>query len=93
MAQALLKAVDIEKNFAGVRALKGVSLEIMPGEIHCLAGENGCGKSTLIKVISGVHPRDGGTLEFNGKAMDNFSPIDAIKAAASRESPISDTCH
>ena len=80
MAQALLKAVDIEKNFAGVRALKGVSLEIMPGEIHCLAGENGCGKSTLIKVISGVHPRDGGTLEFNGKAMDNFSPIDAIMA-------------
>ena len=80
MAQALLKAVNIEKNFAGVRALKGVSLEIMPGEIHCLAGENGCGKSTLIKVISGVHPRDGGTLEFNGKAMDKFSPIDAIMA-------------
>ena len=80
MAQALLKAVDIEKNFAGVRALKGVSLEIRPGEIHCLAGENGCGKSTLIKVMSGVHPRDGGTLEFNGKAMDNFSPIDAIMA-------------
>lgn len=80
MAQALLKAVNIEKNFAGVRALKGVSLEIMPGEIHCLAGENGCGKSTLIKVISGVHSRDGGTLEFNGKAMDKFSPIDAIMA-------------
>ena len=80
MAQALLKAVNIEKNFAGVRALKGVSLEIMPGEVHCLAGENGCGKSTLIKVISGVHPRDGGTLEFNGKQMDDFSPIDAIMA-------------
>ena len=80
MAQALLKAVNIEKHFAGVKALKGVSLEIMPGEIHCLAGENGCGKSTLIKVISGVHPRDGGTLEFNGKVMDKFSPIDAIMA-------------
>ena len=80
MAQALLKAVDITKSFAGVRALKGVSLEIMPGEIHCLAGENGCGKSTLIKVISGVHPRDGGTLEFDGKSMDKFSPIDAIMA-------------
>ena len=70
MAQALLKAVNITKSFAGVQALKGVSLEIMPGEVHCLAGENGCGKSTLIKVISGVPPRDGGTLEFNGKAMD-----------------------
>jgi branched-chain amino acid transport system ATP-binding protein len=80
MAQALLKAVNITKSFAGVQALKGVSLEIMPGEVHCLAGENGCGKSTLIKVISGVHPRDGGTLEFNGKVMDKFSPIDAIMA-------------
>ena len=80
MAQALLKAVDISKAFAGVQALKNVSLEIMPGEIHCLAGENGCGKSTLIKVISGVHSRDSGTLEFNGKAMDSFSPIDAIMA-------------
>lgn len=80
MAQALLKAVNITKSFAGVQALKGVSLEIMPGEIHCLAGENGCGKSTLIKVISGVHPRDGGTLEFNGQAMDKFTPIDAIMA-------------
>lgn len=78
MAQALLKAVNITKSFAGVQALKGVSLEIMPGEVHCLAGENGCGKSTLIKVISGVHPRDGGTLEFNGQAMDKFTPIDAI---------------
>ena len=80
MAQALLKAVNITKSFAGVQALKGVSLEIMPGEIHCLAGENGCGKSTLIKVISGVHPRDGGTLEFNGQPMDKFTPIDAIMA-------------
>ena len=41
MAQALLKAVNITKSFAGVQALKGVSLEIMPGEVHCLAGENG----------------------------------------------------
>ena len=44
MAQALLKATGINKSFAGVHALKNVSLEIMPGEIHCLAGENGCGK-------------------------------------------------
>lgn len=78
MAQALLKATDIQKSFAGVQALKNVSLEIMPGEIHCLAGENGCGKSTLIKIISGVYQRDGGTLEFDGKTMDKFTPIDAI---------------
>jgi len=78
MAQALLKAVDINKSFAGVHALKNVSLEIMPGEIHCLAGENGCGKSTLIKIISGVYERDSGTIEFNGKQLGKINPIDAI---------------
>lgn len=78
MAQALLKAVDINKSFAGVHALKNVSLEIMPGEIHCLAGENGCGKSTLIKIISGVYERDSGTIEFNGKSLGKIAPIDAI---------------
>lgn len=78
MAQALLKAVGINKSFAGVHALKNVSLEIMPGEIHCLAGENGCGKSTLIKIISGVYERDSGTIEFDGKVLHKITPIDAI---------------
>ena len=67
MAEYLLRALDIKKYFAGVKALDGVSLEIRPGEIHCLAGENGCGKSTLIKIISGVYQRDSGTIEFEGK--------------------------
>ena len=78
MADSLLKAVDIHKSFAGVHALKGVSLEIQPGEIHCLAGENGCGKSTLIKVISGVHAPDSGCIEFDGKRLERITPIDAI---------------
>lgn len=78
MGEYLFRAVDIHKYFAGVRALDGVSLEIKPGEIHCLAGENGCGKSTLIKVISGVHQRDSGTLEFDGEVIDKLTPIDAI---------------
>lgn len=80
MAQALLKAQDINKSFAGVHALKNVSLEIMPGEIHCLAGENGCGKSTLIKIISGVYERDSGSVEFDGRPMTKITPIDAIMA-------------
>ncbi len=78
MAQPLLRAVDICKSFAGVQALKGVSLEIQPGEIHCLAGENGCGKSTLIKVISGVYQQDSGYIEFNGKRFGKITPRDAI---------------
>lgn len=78
MTQPLLRAVDICKSFAGVQALKHVSLEIAPGEIHCLAGENGCGKSTLIKVISGVYQQDSGYIEFNGKKFGRITPLDAI---------------
>ena len=50
--EIFLKLEGIKKSFGGVHALKGVDLEIRKGEIHCLAGENGCGKSTLIKAIS-----------------------------------------
>lgn len=78
MPQALLKAVDISKSFAGVHALNHVSLEIQPGEIHCLAGENGCGKSTLIKIISGVYQMDSGSIEFNGKKLTKITPSEAI---------------
>ncbi len=78
MAQPLLRAVDICKSFSGVQALKHVSLEIQPGEIHCLAGENGCGKSTLIKVISGVYQQDSGYIEFAGKRFGKITPRDAI---------------
>ena len=78
MAQSLLKAEHVKISFGNVHALKDVSLEILPGEIHCLAGENGCGKSTIIKIISGVYQRDGGTIEFNGKKLEKITPIDAI---------------
>ena len=75
---ALLKAEGISKSFAGVHALNNVSLEIQPGEIHCLAGENGCGKSTLIKIISGVYQMDSGYIEFNGKKFTKITPTEAI---------------
>ena len=81
MAEYLLRALDIKKYFAGVKALDGVSLEIRPGEIHCLAGENGCGKSTLIKIISGVYQRDSGTIEFEGRPLQKITPFPPLKAA------------
>lgn len=79
MGDYLLAARDIHKYFSGVHALDGVTLEIKPGEIHCLAGENGCGKSTLIKIISGVYQSDGGKIEFDGEELKKITPIDAIK--------------
>lgn len=75
----LLRVTGVKKSFAGVQALKGVSLAIAPGEIHCLAGENGCGKSTLIKIISGVYAPDEGKIEFGGQAFSKIAPIDAIR--------------
>ena len=79
MAESLLRVEEVYKSFAGVKALKGVSLDIAPGEIHCLAGENGCGKSTLIKVISGVYKPEGGTVYMDGKAYAKLTPIEAIQ--------------
>lgn len=78
MSEVLLQAKGIHKSFSGVHALKGVDLTINKGEIHCLAGENGCGKSTLIKVISGVYQPDEGSILFDGTALSRISPIDAI---------------
>ena len=78
-SDGFLKLKGIKKSFGGVKALKGVDFEIKCGEIHCLAGENGCGKSTLIKVISGVYRPDEGEVFVNGKKVEILKPIDAIK--------------
>jgi simple sugar transport system ATP-binding protein len=64
----------ISKRFGGVRALVEVSFSIRAAEIHCLAGENGCGKSTLIKILSGVHAPDEGQIVLEGKPHSHLSP-------------------
>jgi simple sugar transport system ATP-binding protein len=79
MADELLRLSGIYKSFAGVRALQDVALSIERGRIHCLVGENGCGKSTLIKIIAGVYARDAGTVVINGKDHERLHPIDAIR--------------
>ncbi|WP_022868829.1 sugar ABC transporter ATP-binding protein [Schaalia vaccimaxillae] len=80
MEAPLISVKKISKSFAGVQALKSIDLDIYPGEIHCLAGENGCGKSTLIKVISGVHAPDSGTIEIGGRTWTKLTPLEAIDA-------------
>ena len=76
----LLSVKGIKKSFGGVHALKGVDLTIRKGEIHCLAGENGCGKSTIIKIISGFYQPDAGEIRVEGKLFPHMTPADAIKA-------------
>ncbi|MDO6732746.1 sugar ABC transporter ATP-binding protein [Marinovum sp. 2_MG-2023] len=67
----------ITKVFPGVRANDGISIKLRAGEIHALLGENGCGKSTLIKILSGVHQPDGGTIRRQGEVVHLTSPIQA----------------
>ena len=70
----------IVKSFPGVRALKGVELDLRPGEVHALLGENGAGKSTLIKVLGGAHRPDEGSIEINGETVEIASPADSQRA-------------
>lgn len=77
MSKAILEMRNISKAFGGVKALDDVRLTVRAGEIHALMGENGAGKSTLIKVLTGVHGRDGGTIEFDGRAISPRSPKEA----------------
>src|SRR5512136_272392 len=67
MSESILRMTNISKSFSGVHALRGVHLELQPGEVHALLGENGAGKSTLVKVITGVHQPDNGGIYLDGK--------------------------
>ncbi|MEG1761509.1 MAG: sugar ABC transporter ATP-binding protein [Hydrogenoanaerobacterium sp.] len=74
-----LSADNISKTFPGVKALDNIHFDIFPGEVHSLVGENGAGKSTFIKILSGVQlPDDGGIIKINGDEVTFFHTIDAI---------------
>ena len=76
-APPLLEMKSIQKSFPGVKALKGVDLELRSGEVLALLGENGAGKSTLIKILGGAHRPDGGSLRIDGKPVDISNPVQA----------------
>ena len=76
----LLQLRGIHKRFGGVHALRGVDMVIDPGEAYHLLGENGCGKSTVIKIISGVHAPSQGDIILDGKSYQQLSPIQALEA-------------
>lgn len=78
MAEEILRAEHISKRFGGVIALDDVSLSIYRGETCCLVGENGSGKSTMIKIISGVYVPDEGDIYINGHHYKKLTPIQAI---------------
>ena len=59
----------ITKSFPGVRAVDAVSVDFYPGKIHALMGENGAGKSTVMKIITGIYQPDSGEMSFHGKRL------------------------
>jgi len=82
--QFALRLHKVSKAFGGVQALNAVDFEVRAGEVHCLAGENGCGKSTLIKVVTGVHqPESAELIELFGTAVDRINPVMARQMGVS----------
>jgi len=77
---ALLELTDVSKSFGGVQALRGVDFTLNAGQIHGLAGENGAGKSTMMKIIAGVHSADSGRMRVDGKDVRFRSTRDAFDA-------------
>ena len=83
MNEIILELKGITKIFPGVKALDNVHFQLKRGEVHALMGENGAGKSTFIKIITGVHQAEHGEIIFNGKEIAIKSPRDAQKLGIS----------
>lgn len=76
--EPVLRVGNITKTFPGVQALKGVNLDIYPGEVHALLGENGAGKSTLMKIILGIYQPTSGKMEYKGEPYTPKTPTEAL---------------
>lgn len=79
MNDCILELKDVVKTFGGVTALSGVQFQLKKGEVHALMGENGAGKSTFIKVITGVHKPDSGVILLEGEKVSFKSTVESQK--------------
>jgi len=75
----LLQMENITKTFPGTKALDNVSLRVRKGSVHALVGENGAGKSTIMKVLIGLYRPDSGSIQFNGKQLNLKNVNDSIQ--------------
>src|SRR5260370_3494214 len=73
----ILEVRGISKSFPGVRALKNVDLRIWPGEVHAMMGENGAGKSTVMKIVAGAYRPDSGAILLDGDPVQFRTPHEA----------------
>ena len=77
--EVLLEVEGLSKGFPGVQALQKVDFSLRSGEIHCLVGENGAGKSTFIKILSGALVPDEGIIRIFGRSYTSLTPSLAIE--------------
>ena len=77
MSDAVLSVRNVSKAFGAVQALNNISFDVLPGQVVALAGDNGAGKSTIIKIISGVFGHDGGEVLFGGRPIHFSTPQEA----------------
>ncbi|WP_100359127.1 sugar ABC transporter ATP-binding protein [Gracilibacillus salitolerans] len=75
----MIEMSGIEKSFSGTKVLKGVDFSLKKGEIHALMGENGAGKSTMMKILAGIYSRNEGTVKVNGREVNYSNPKQAEK--------------
>jgi ABC-type sugar transport system ATPase subunit len=78
-----LQVEGLVKSFGGVNALKGVDLDVVPGEVHGLVGANGAGKSTLIRCLAGLLTADSGRIRLDGAPIHIADPQDARRLGLS----------
>ncbi len=76
--EVILEMKDVSRHFGSVRAIDNISLQVRAGEVLCLLGDNGAGKSTIIKILSGVFAPSSGTMLLDGKPIHFSSPRDAL---------------
>jgi galactofuranose transport system ATP-binding protein len=79
----LLSMHGIDKRFAGIPALRSAELAVEKGEVHALIGQNGAGKSTMIKILTGYYRKDAGEILFDGKPVEFSSPQEAQRSGIS----------
>ncbi len=77
-SEYLLEMIGLTKTFPGVKALDGVNLRVRPGTVHALMGENGAGKSTMMKCLFGIYRRDEGKIVLDGEEVEFTSSRHAL---------------
>lgn len=82
-AEYILDMDGIIKDFPGVRALDNAQLKVRPGTVHALMGENGAGKSTMMKCLFGIYIEDAGTIRLNGESVRFSNPKQALENGVS----------